>query len=90
MISAWTALPCHREPFGGAPELVGDACERGDRGLRPVDAGILRRLGEREGRADRDPAADGKAREHALAHGRSAIACSSARRMNTVDVAPGS
>ena len=47
-------------------------------------------LRERERRADRDPTADSEAREHALAHGRSLTACSSARRMKTVDVAPGS
>ena len=63
--------------------------ERGGGRLRPIIPGVVAGLGQYEGRADHDPTAHGEAGEHALAHGRSATACSRARRMNTVDVAPG-
>src|SRR5439155_22828503 len=76
--------------LGGAAELLRDPCERCQRRVDAVALVAVHRVGECEGRADCDPAADGEAGEKQVAHDCSLTACSSARRMIVVEVAPGS
>src|SRR5439155_13806032 len=78
------------QSLGGAPELLRDAREGFERRVDAVGVFVRDGLGEGEGRPDRDPDADGEAGENHLGHGRSVTACSSARRMIAVEVAPGS